>query len=85
MAGHRRRRGLPLQAQTRAAKRRLSLAQRLAEATSPQDRVAAAADFLRAALKHGSPADAARVAVLVVPQLIQAAESLLKPSKGVRS
>jgi hypothetical protein len=53
------------------AERRVESTTRLAEASTPGDRVSVAAGYLRGALKHADPAAAERVAARVVAHLIR--------------
>lgn len=58
MAGHRRERGQP----TRAQRREAALQRRMAAASTPSGRIAAAADYARAVVAGMEPADASRAA-----------------------
>ncbi len=74
MAGHRRRTGQPLKAEQRVQNRRRWHATRMADAIDPLDRVAVAAEGVRAALKLLNPARAGELAELVVERAAQVME-----------
>ena len=76
MAGRRRGTGRPTQAARRWVRRRALLAERLAAASSPANRVAAAADFFRAVLGDVSPARAEQAATEVVRVLTEMGDRL---------
>lgn len=76
MAGRRRRKGLPTQAEMRAARRNASVAARLNQATTPGQRVSVAASHLAAVMQDVSPLEAQRVADTVVADLLATAKEL---------
>lgn len=79
MAGKRRAEGRPMRRSLRLTHRKKRLAQQLAEAATPQDRVAIAADHYRSALAvHPDPAGAERV----VEQLVEAGDRLYRRREG---
>lgn len=82
MAGYRRRHGKQYLHDTRQQRRRRSLDAKLAAASTPSERVTAAADYLRGALKHANPAAAERTAGDVVRVLTEHASRLLHDRKG---
>lgn len=63
----------------RVEKRRSRLPERLANAHTPSDLIAAAADHLRSALRLAPRKDAEAVAALVVEDLVAHADRLLGP------
>lgn len=83
MAGRRQTTGRPRQDLLRAQRRLAHLQAELAGATTHADRVVAAADFLRGALKHADPRTADAVADEVVQQLTAAGTRLLAPKEDV--
>jgi hypothetical protein len=78
MAGHRRATGRPRTTDRRAAAQRRLLADRLAAATTPAGRVAAAAAHLRGVLANASPAAANAGADRAVRALTEIADTVLK-------
>jgi hypothetical protein len=76
MAGYRRQNGKPKLTTSRMRRRREALDARLAGATTPANRVAAAADHLRAALKCAPAGAAERHATEAVQQLVTHASAL---------
>lgn len=69
MAGHRRRRGRPLLEHQREQRRLQRLADRLAVAITPGERLAAAFDYLRGGLKNADPELADAITADVVEYL----------------
>ncbi|KWX10260.1 hypothetical protein TR74_04660, partial [Carbonactinospora thermoautotrophica] len=67
----------PTQAQRRAERRRARLAERMAAASTPQDRIAAAAEHLRGVVKTAPAHVAERAAAQAVQVLCGLAEELL--------
>lgn len=67
----------PTQAEQRRKRRIESLQARLAEATTPGDRISVASGYLRGALKHADPAAADLIANKVVADLIRHGQELL--------
>ncbi len=64
----------PKRADVRQARRRERMAQRLAAAATPSERIGAAADHLRAALAHVPPAKAEQISEEIVRALLAATE-----------
>jgi len=73
MAGYRRGTGRPLAAVLRAERRNRVLTTRLAQATTPQQQVSVACDYLRGVLARIHPGEASRVAGEVVRLVVGAA------------
>ncbi|HEY0934645.1 MAG TPA: hypothetical protein VGD91_12985 [Trebonia sp.] len=73
MAGHRKGTAKPLKRHAGAARRKARLVAELAAASSATDRVAAAADYLRAALRQ-HPAE--QVAAEVIAELVQVGDQV---------
>lgn len=83
MAGHRQGTGRPTQRRSRAARARAALAERMAAASSPIDKVHAAAEFARSALTVGmrvDPAGTEHSAAQLVHNLIGVADRILADS-----
>ncbi|MFC4066771.1 hypothetical protein [Actinoplanes subglobosus] len=76
MAGHRSSRPeqTPRQYEARQQRRRARMAQRMGAASTPSQRIAAAADHLRAALPHLPAPAAESIAASVVATLLEAVE-----------
>lgn len=82
MAGRRQTSGRPRQEHLRAQRRLAQLNQALDDAKTLGDRVAAAADFLRGALKQADPATAEAITAGVVRVLTDAGTRALDARKG---
>lgn len=85
MAGHRRGSGRPRREHLRAQRRLARLHAELDAAATPSDRVAAAADYLRGALKHADPAVADSVTSEAITFLTRAGQRALSREKGAAS
>lgn len=84
MAGRRREAGRPTQARSRHERRRARLVTRLAAAATPSLRVAAAADYLRAALGDMPPARAQQVGAEAVEVLVGLVDQAVKEEARMR-
>lgn len=85
MAGHRRTRGQPRREHLRAQRRLARLHEKLAIASTPNERIAAAADYLRGALKHTDPALAEDLTSEAVTFLTRTGQRALTRESGAAS
>jgi hypothetical protein len=84
MAGKRRGTGRPLRSVEKAERRKAAVRDRLADATSPSQRLAIGLDYLRSALALVPTHVADQVALVVVNDLIKQADQLHIPSTVTR-